>query len=98
MSDNHTDNHHHAISLEDNIAVFVCLLCLTLVTVIVATFDMGMFNLPVALLVATVKASLVFLYFMHLRFDTFINRFIFVSGFFFVALLYIICALDIFYR
>lgn len=92
----HSD--HHEITLEDNIGVFVCLLCLTIVTVVVATFDMGILNLPVALLVASVKATLVFLYFMHLRFDTFINRIIFGGGFLFVALLYVICIADVFYR
>jgi len=49
------------------IAVFVALLLLTAVTVLVSYVDLGLWNAVVALLIASVKASLVALFFMHLK-------------------------------
>ena len=51
---------------------------LTVATVGVTYVDMGRFNLVVALGVAAVKASLVGLYFMHLRYDSPFNGFVLV--------------------
>lgn len=49
------------------VGVFVALLVLTMVTVGVSRIDMGhSVNIAVALVIATVKASLVAAYFMHL--------------------------------
>jgi cytochrome c oxidase subunit 4 len=49
------------------ITVFVALLLLTAVTVLVSYVDLGLLNAVVALLIAAVKASLVALFFMHLK-------------------------------
>ena len=49
------------------IAVFAALLLLTVVTVLVSYVDLGVGNAVVALLIASAKASLVALYFMHLK-------------------------------
>jgi cytochrome c oxidase subunit 4 len=46
-------------------AVFFALLIGTGLTVFAATLDLGPFNAPVALGIATVKATLVALFFMH---------------------------------
>ncbi len=43
------------------------LILLTGVTVLVSYLDLGVMNVVVALVIASVKASLVALYFMHLR-------------------------------
>ncbi|HEY3347960.1 MAG TPA: cytochrome C oxidase subunit IV family protein [Nitrospirota bacterium] len=50
-------------------AVFAALLVLTFVTWAVSYQDMGVLNVVVALIIASVKASLVALYFMHLRYE-----------------------------
>jgi cytochrome c oxidase subunit 4 len=47
--------------------VFFALLALTVVTVSVSYVDLGLWNAVVALLIAAVKASLVALFFMHLK-------------------------------
>ncbi len=47
--------------------VFLALLVLTGVTVGVSYVDLGPLNTPLALFIAVVKATLVVLYFMHLR-------------------------------
>lgn len=49
------------------LAIFAALIALTVVTVWVATIDLGDFNVVVAMVVATIKAVLVLLFFMHLR-------------------------------
>jgi cytochrome c oxidase subunit 4 len=49
------------------LAVFAALLLLTVVTVLVSFVDLGLWNVVVALLIASAKASLVALFFMHLK-------------------------------
>ena len=94
----HDNAHHHILPLGTNIAVFFCLLCLTVVTVLLADFDFGVFNLAVAMSVATVKATLVAMFFMHLKYDNNINRFIFLVGILFLIVFWGICAIDIWTR
>lgn len=50
--------------------IFAVLLVLTLVTVGVAFLDLGPFNTIIALTIATAKALLVILFFMHLRYSS----------------------------
>lgn len=49
------------------VAVFTALLVLTGATVGASYIDLGLWNVAVALLIASVKASLVALFFMHLK-------------------------------
>lgn len=69
MSDNHTDP-HHVLPFSLYIYVYSALLVLTVLTVFVAQFHFGVFNGLVAMGIATVKASLVAMYFMHLKWDS----------------------------
>jgi cytochrome c oxidase subunit IV len=57
--------HSKSSPLRGYIGVFVALLIGTGLTVFAATLDLGPFNAPVALAIATVKATLVALFFMH---------------------------------
>ena len=59
----------HVVPLRVLVAVLAALLGLTLITVATAGLDLGPANLFVALGIATTKAALVALYFMHLRWD-----------------------------
>lgn len=49
--------------------VLVSLLIFTGVTVGVSYVDMGFFNVPIALLIASTKATIVLLFFMHLKYE-----------------------------
>lgn len=49
--------------------VWIILMVLTAVTVYVSYVDVGMFNIVVAMGVASIKATLVALFFMHLKFE-----------------------------
>jgi cytochrome c oxidase subunit IV len=50
--------------------IYVALMVLTAVTTVVAFFDLGLANPVVALSVAVLKASLVVLFFMHMRWSS----------------------------
>jgi len=59
----------HVVPLWVLLAVWAGLLVLTYLTVTATYVDFGKLNLWIAMIIATVKASLVALYFMHLRYD-----------------------------
>jgi cytochrome c oxidase subunit 4 len=74
--------------------VFVALCVLTYLTVAATWIDLGEFNIWIALGIATVKAALVALYFMHLRYDHPFNGLIFVASLLFLALFLAITLID----
>ncbi|MCG8416592.1 MAG: cytochrome C oxidase subunit IV family protein [Proteobacteria bacterium] len=78
----HGETLSHIASMRVLVGTFVALLFLTVITVAAAYVDFGGrgLNLAVAMLIATVKASLVILYFMHLRYDRLFHTVIFVAG------------------
>jgi cytochrome c oxidase subunit 4 len=75
-------------------AVLAALLVLTVVTVTVAGIDFGPYNTVIAIVIATIKASLVALFFMHLRHDKF-NAVVFLIGFLMLATFLIFTLFDI---
>jgi len=77
------------------LGILMALLFLTLITVGASYIDLGPANIVVALFIATTKASLVGLFFMHLLHDRPINGMILVAGFMFLFLLLSFCLLDI---
>jgi cytochrome c oxidase subunit IV len=85
---------HHVSSMPMLIGVFGTLIVLTIVTVAVAYVDLGELNLFVAMGIATVKATLVSLFFMHLAWDSGFNRLAFFASFFFVMLFVGITLMD----
>jgi cytochrome c oxidase subunit IV len=76
----------HVVPLWTLAAVFAALLALTGLTLAVASVDLGNWNLYVALVIAGVKATLVLLYFMHLRYDRPFLAFVFLVCIGFVVL------------
>lgn len=90
---------HHVVPLKTNLITFASLVVLTLVTVWTALYvDIGALNLPLALVIATTKVIIVGLWFMHLKYDSWMNRTIILSALAFVGLLLAISAADIFTR
>ncbi|PJA22258.1 MAG: oxidase, partial [Deltaproteobacteria bacterium CG_4_10_14_0_2_um_filter_43_8] len=59
MNDHH--NHHKATYIK----MWIALLILTIVTFAAAYADFGTMNIVIAMAIASVKATLVALYFMH---------------------------------
>lgn len=70
------------------------LLVLTIITVAVRYIDIGEFNIWVALGIACIKATLVAMFFMHLRWDRPFNQLVFVGCIVFVALMMGFCIMD----
>jgi cytochrome c oxidase subunit 4 len=60
-------NAHHSSSLTTYIVIWLALLAGTALTVGAAFVDLKHFNTPLALVIATIKATLVALYFMHVK-------------------------------
>ena len=62
------DKDHHIVPYKIYVNVWLALLVLTVITVAVSYVDMRNVAVLTAVLIATVKCSLVLLYFMHIRF------------------------------
>jgi cytochrome c oxidase subunit IV len=76
----------HIVDFKYLAGTFLALMFLTVVTVAVSVVDLGPLNLWVALGVAGLKASLVAVFFMHLKWDRPLNAVIFISSLLFVTL------------
>jgi len=76
------------------LVILTMLLFLTWITVAVSYIDLGGMNVVVAMGVATIKGSLVALYFMHLRWDRPYNAVILVASLFFLGLFLSFALLD----
>lgn len=63
----HSTSEHSKSPLPTYFAVWIALLAGTLITYEVAQLNLGVFNSAVALIIATTKALLVALFFMHLK-------------------------------
>jgi cytochrome c oxidase subunit IV len=87
-------HHEHGNAPLQYLLTLLALLTLTAITVGVSYLDFGSGNIIVAVLVATVKAILVGLIFMHLLHDKKINAVIFVAAFLFLSLLFLFSFLD----
>lgn len=86
--------HPHILPLKVYLGVGGALVLLTLITVAVAQVHLGPFNLVVALLIATIKASLVALFFMHLLWDNKLYALIFIGAIAFLGIFITITMLD----
>src|SRR4051812_22768104 len=88
---------HHDHSPKPYVVTLIALLILTGITVFAAGINFGSssVNVVIALTIATIKAALVALVFMHLRNDKPINAVIAVAGFLFLGLLLMFCMTDI---
>lgn len=77
----------HALPKSALLGTGFALLVLTAVTVAVARVDLGSLNVVIALAVATTKASLVALFFMHLKYEDRFQTVVLVASIFFVVFL-----------
>ena len=73
----------------------VLLLILTAITVGASYIQFGSMNVVIALTIATIKATLVALFFMHLRHDKPVNAVIACAGFLFLGLFLLFTFLDV---
>lgn len=84
----HADlGHDHVTPLSVYFGIFGGLMVLTAITVAVAWVDLGSLNILVALGVAVFKASLVVLYFMHLKYSSKLTWIVVGAGVFWLVIL-----------
>ena len=84
----------HVVPMKVLVAVWAALMVLTVVTVAVVKVDLGSLNLWIAMGIATLKGSIVVLYFMHMRYDRPFNAIVFVTALLFVMLFVSIALID----
>jgi len=82
-----SENGTHVLPLKIYLLIFTVLLVMTGVTVQVAYLDLGFMNTVAALGIACFKASLVVLYFMHLRYSSSLPKLFWVAGLLWLAIL-----------
>ena len=87
-------NEHHVAPVSLYLVIFGVLIVGTILTVIVAKFDLGPFNNIVMLTIACAKALLVVLYFMHVRWSSRLTWVIAASGFFWLIIMFTLTMQD----
>ena len=68
--------------------IFGSLMVLTAITVAVAFINLGALNFPVALGIAILKATLVILFFMHVKYSSRLTKLVCGTAFFFLIVLF----------
>jgi cytochrome c oxidase subunit 4 len=88
MSEPTRQDEHHIVSPKIYVAILVTLLVLTTLTVAASFVEMGVLNPIVALGIAVIKAMLVVLFFMHVKYSTKLTKLTVGAGIFmFLALI-----------
>lgn len=84
----------HVSPLGTYIGIFLSLMVLSAITVAAAFVNLGAFNPIVALLIAGIKATLVILFFMHVKYSSRLIKITVVLSLFFVAILFVETLMD----
>ena len=90
----HPHVHGHVTPLPVYLAVFATLMVMTALTVIVAYFNFGAWNKVIALSIAGFKATIVVLYFMHVKYASKLTQLFAVTGVFFLLILFGLTMID----
>jgi cytochrome c oxidase subunit IV len=78
----------HVSPLSTYLSIFTALMVLSAITVGAAFVNLGAFNPVVALAIAGIKATLVILFFMHVKYSSRLTKLTVVLSLFFVAILF----------
>ena len=84
----------HIQSVKFYLGIAIALLLLTIITALVAQIPLGPYNLVVAIAIATTKALLVALFFMHLFYDSKFYLIIFSTALVFMGVFIILTMFD----
>jgi cytochrome c oxidase subunit 4 len=77
----------HIVPPKVYVGIFASLMVLTAVTVAAAFVSLGPLNIVIALAIATLKASLVVLYFMHARYSPKRTQLVIICAVFWLAIM-----------
>ena len=84
----------HIVPQKIYFLIFATLVCLTLITVDVAFYNLGFLNLWVALVIATFKATIVVAYFMHVKYSSKLTWVFAIAGVFWLVILFVLTFSD----
>ena len=88
----------HIVSIATYLKVFAALFVLLVLTVLVAQLHLGILNTPIAMLIALVKATLIVLVFMHVRYAPPLVRVFAVGGFLWLTIMFVLTFSDVLTR
>jgi cytochrome c oxidase subunit IV len=98
MADVHANDDHaphvHVTPLWIYIAVFLALAVGTILTVVASRYDLGIWNTPIALGIAGIKAALVILFFMHVVHSTRLTWVVIIASFVWLGVLFVLTFAD----
>ena len=94
LVENPHEDHHHVSPVWEFTVVFCVLLFLTIMTYLVSFAGLGPWSLPVAMVIALTKGSLVVLYFMHLKYEDRFYAFLFCVTILFVSIFFTFTLFD----
>lgn len=94
----HDPHQHHVIPIRVYLAIFALLMVFTGITTAIAFVDLGPLNNVIMLTIAITKATLVILYFMHVRYSDKVVWLLAGSGFLWLAMMIVITMSDIMTR
>lgn len=89
---------HHIVPVKTLVQVILALVFLTVLTVVLAQFHFGALEVPIAMSIALVKASLVVTIFMALKWDNRVNATILAVGVLFVVVFITFILMDTEFR
>ncbi len=93
MADEHAP-HIHVTPMSTYLLVFGALAIGTLLTWFASTIDLGWANTPIALVIATTKAVLVILFFMHVIHSTRLTWVVVIGSFLWLGVLFVLTFAD----
>ena len=86
--------HSHILPKKVYYAIFAILMVCTALTVWIAFIDLGPLNTVVALTIAVFKATLVILFFMHVKYSTRLTWVVVAGSFFWLGIMLVITMSD----
>jgi cytochrome c oxidase subunit 4 len=86
---------HHTVPKSTYFTVFAWLAVLLVLTVAASKLNLGYWNVPLALAIAVIKAALIVLFFMHVRYGSPLLRLFAAGGFFWLAILLAFVVADV---
>ena len=84
----------HIVKPKFYVGIWFLLMCLTVLTAWIATVDLGALNAPIAMIIACTKASVVALFFMHMRWSDTVTRVAGVCALFWLAVMFVLTMAD----
>ena len=84
----------HILPVSMYIIIWAALMVGTALTVLAASVELGMFNIVVALVIATIKGTLVVLFFMHLKYSTKLTMVTVVAALFWLFIMFSLTLTD----